>query len=38
MYARDGRALGELLDEELGKALGMPVVLGMERVSEKVET
>ncbi|KAL1739456.1 hypothetical protein HDZ31DRAFT_49378 [Schizophyllum fasciatum] len=32
-YARDGRAMGELLNEELSKAFGQDVNLGLQKVS-----
>jgi len=32
-YARDGKSLGELLEEELGKALDLKVELGLEKAS-----
>ncbi|KAF7972697.1 hypothetical protein HWV62_30352 [Athelia sp. TMB] len=37
VYSRDGRALGDLLNDELSAALGKEVSLGMDHVSEKVE-
>lgn len=37
VYSRDGRALGDLLNDELTAALGKEVSLGMDHVSEKVE-
>jgi len=37
IYSRDGRAMGDLLNTELSTALGKPVDLGLEHVSEQVE-
>lgn len=36
-YSRDGEEMGILLEQELGRALGREVKLGLERVSEAVE-
>lgn len=37
VYSREGKALGDLLDSELTTALGQPVNLGVDSISEKVE-
>jgi len=35
LYSRDGRSIGSLLDEELSKALGEDIELGIEGISSK---
>ncbi|EJD04038.1 Frataxin [Fomitiporia mediterranea MF3/22] len=35
-YSRDGRSIEELLDEELSKAFGRDVKLGLDEISSKV--
>ncbi|EAU93309.1 hypothetical protein CC1G_08622 [Coprinopsis cinerea okayama7 len=37
IYLRDGQPMGDLLNTELSQALGMPVNLGVDHVSEKVQ-
>jgi len=36
-YSRDGTSMGELLEEELSKALGQKVELGLEEASKKLD-
>ena len=36
-YSRDGEEMGILLEEELSRAFGREVKLGLERISEAVE-
>ncbi|KII93447.1 hypothetical protein PLICRDRAFT_35653 [Plicaturopsis crispa FD-325 SS-3] len=38
LYSRDDRPLGDLLDQELSDALGFEVKLGVDVVSQKVES
>ena len=36
LYARDGKAMSDLLEDELSRTLDMKVTLGIRKVSESV--
>jgi frataxin len=37
LYSRDGRAMSELLEDELSRTLGTKVILGIGKISEKAD-